>query len=863
MSLAPGARLGPYEILAPLGAGGMGEVYRARDTRLNRDVAIKVLPAVFAQDADRLARLEREARAIAALSHPNILAIHDIGTHNGQTYVVAELLVGETLRDRLRTGALPMRKAIDIAAQVARGLGAAHDKALVHRDLKPENLFLLKDGQVKILDFGLAKTMGTGSGQTETVSVLTDAGTVLGTVGYMAPEQVLGQTVDARADLFALGAVLYEMFSGQRAFKHDTAAGTMAAILRDDPPDLSRARADLSPALDGLVRHCLEKQPAERFQSARDLAFALQSLSGGPTTSGQAAVVQAPALAVWPRLILAWSVAVALLTVAGATWWALRGPVQDVWTGVRLGGPMQAFGPRLSPDEQLLAFVAFVDQLPQVAIMKPDGAGWTVITRDRTHGFVTTVAWAPDGSRIYFDRMGGQPVGVYSVPPLGGEPRPLLADAFGPEALSDGSLIVLRLTDQGDEQLFHYWPDSDRLEPLPAFMRPVDTAPMLRAFPDGRELVFFGMSAANRSQAPRMLVYTLATRTTRELEPGVGRQFSSDWAPLDVSPDGRSVYFLSDAGDTRLLLQVPRTLGKARVLLSFASSSSPISLDAGRDGSLYLDQLVRPVAIVRAAASGASPQEFTVPTTNSPGRVMPDGEVLLLQPAGGTRQLSAMRPGSEPRLLVNTPEQTAYPATIFGDHLAFTIGTGNERRIALASIRDGRVLRRYSSRSEAGLAASPDGEMLYYSFAGGIWAQPVTGGEPIRITDGEDVVIEPTGQHLYVKRTHKGTVAIFRVSVRGTDAEELPLPPGYQVGFPPLSPAAVDARGRILVSVLSQSFYYRTALLDPATKTFTLIPIAIEGDVADAGWAPDGSILATTSRYMLTLWRYRRASNVK
>jgi len=286
MSLAPGTRLGPYEIVSPLGAGGMGEVYRARDTRLDRDVAIKVLPAAFAQDADRLARFEREAKAVAALSHPNILAIHDIGTvpstRSGQaaTYVVTELLEGETVRERLQAGALPPRKAIDLAVQVARGLAAAHDKGLVHRDLKPDNLFLLKDGQVKILDFGLAKTATSDSGASETVAAITDAGVVMGTVGYMAPEQVRGQAVDARADLFTLGAVLYEMLSGRRAFQHATAAETMTAILREDPPELNGPSAALSPALDRVVRHCLEKNPAERFQTARDVAFALESLTG-------------------------------------------------------------------------------------------------------------------------------------------------------------------------------------------------------------------------------------------------------------------------------------------------------------------------------------------------------------------------------------------------------------------------------------------------------------------------------------------------------------------------------------------------------------------------------------------------------
>ena len=288
MSLSPGSRLGRYEILNPLGAGGMGEVYRARDTRLDRDVAIKILPESVARDPERLARFDREAKAVAALSHPNILALHDAGTEEGTTFAVMELLDGETLRDRLASGPLPVRRAIDTAVQVARGLAAAHAKGLVHRDLKPENVFLVADGQVKILDFGLAKAADPGDSAATTTHApaMTDPGAVLGTVGYMAPEQVRGHATDARTDLFALGAVLYEMLTGQRAFRRDTAAETMTAILREEPPDLPHPQAAQSPALDRIIRHCLEKNPAERFQSARDVAFALEALSGTSGTSG-------------------------------------------------------------------------------------------------------------------------------------------------------------------------------------------------------------------------------------------------------------------------------------------------------------------------------------------------------------------------------------------------------------------------------------------------------------------------------------------------------------------------------------------------------------------------------------------------
>jgi serine/threonine protein kinase/tetratricopeptide (TPR) repeat protein len=281
MPLSAGTRLGPYEILSPLGAGGMGEVYRARDSRLDRDVAVKVLPESLLADADALAWFEREAKAVAALSHPNILAIHDFGREGGIAYAVMELLEGETLRDRLDAGAIPQRRALDYALQIAQGLAAAHDRGIVHRDLKPQNVFLTRDGLVKILDFGLAKGLpGPPGAEDETKpssgASPTRPGVILGTVGYMSPEQVRGAPADHRSDIFSFGTILYEMLSGERAFREDSEVETMAAILRDDPPDLSRLGRGVSPEVEEIVSHCLEKTPAERFQSARDLAFALR-----------------------------------------------------------------------------------------------------------------------------------------------------------------------------------------------------------------------------------------------------------------------------------------------------------------------------------------------------------------------------------------------------------------------------------------------------------------------------------------------------------------------------------------------------------------------------------------------------------
>ena len=304
MGLTAGTRLGPYEIVAPIGAGGMGEVYKARDTRLQRLVAIKVVPASIAGDADALARFEREAQAVAALSHPNILALHDIGRESfaggDVTFAVMELLDGRTLRDVLATGALPVRKAVEYGRQIADGLAAAHERAIVHRDLKPENIFVTTDGRVKLLDFGLAlvSTPGLKVSTAETVlaQVDTTPGTILGTIGYMAPEQVRGQVVDSRADIFAFGAVLYEMLGGTRAFAGPTPADTMSAILNSDPAELGAAVSGSHPSLDRIVRRALEKEPAQRFQSARDLGFALEAVgSASGTTSASLHVPLTPA----------------------------------------------------------------------------------------------------------------------------------------------------------------------------------------------------------------------------------------------------------------------------------------------------------------------------------------------------------------------------------------------------------------------------------------------------------------------------------------------------------------------------------------------------------------------------------------
>src|ERR1700756_4285879 len=284
VALQPGMRLGEFEIQKLIGSGGMGGVYRPRDTRLGRDVAIKVLPSYVSTDTERLRRFEQEAKAAAALNHPNILAVHQLGNYQGVPYLVSELLEGKTLTEHIRRGPLPLRKAISYGVQIARGLAAAHEKGIVHRDLKPDNLFVTKDDRVKILDFGLAKVIQPKQGAPNLSATLTLPGVALGTIGYMSPEQARGLHTDHRADIFAFGAILYEMVMGKRSFERGTSADTISAILNDEPPSISQLSPETPVAVERLVRRCLEKDPSQRFHSASDLAFALEALSD-PTIS--------------------------------------------------------------------------------------------------------------------------------------------------------------------------------------------------------------------------------------------------------------------------------------------------------------------------------------------------------------------------------------------------------------------------------------------------------------------------------------------------------------------------------------------------------------------------------------------------
>ncbi len=505
MSLAPGVRLGAYEILAPLGAGGMGEVYRARDTRVGREVAVKILPSEFSADPERLTRFEQEARASAALNHPNILALFDVGQHDGCPFIVSELLEGETLRERLSGGPIPVRKAIDFAIQMAQGLAAAHEKGIVHRDLKPENVFITSDGRAKILDFGLAKLTQpepalSGISVLPTTPPQTTPGVVLGTIGYMSPEQVRGHNADHRSDIFALGALLYEMLSGKRAFGGDTQMDAMSSILKEDPPDLpSTGERPTPPALARIVDRCLEKNPVARFQSTRDLAFALEGLS---SHSGAAVAVSSEAASNarrWVAPVVAIICAVGVLAALPIVVSHLRETpsapavvrftVEPSEGTVFSGGPNpgNAYRPAqaVSPDGRHMAFLA----------TKPGGTNllWIRSFDSLTARPLTGTEganypfWSSDGKFIGFFAEGK----LKTIELAGGPPRTLCSAPAGEGGSWNASGVIIfaasttgqisKVAESGGEPtpITNLDTAKDRSHKFPHFL------------PDGRRFIFF------------------------------------------------------------------------------------------------------------------------------------------------------------------------------------------------------------------------------------------------------------------------------------------------------------------------------------------------------------------------------------
>ena len=600
-TISPNTNIAQYTIVSKLGEGGMGEVWRARDGRLDRNVALKILPARFAEDADRLNRFEQEARATSALNHPNILTVFDIGTHHGSPFIVAELLEGEELRDRLKHGSIPLRKVIEYAQQIVSGLEAAHGKGIVHRDLKPENLFITEDERVKILDFGIAKLSEAGSvtgSEDATRKVLTNPGVVMGTVGYMSPEQVRGETADQRSDIFSFGAILHEMITGRRAFRRDTVAETMTAILKEEPYDLSLTIPGINPALERIVRRCLEKKADRRFHTAHDLGFALESLSAPTTSSGSTMTTMATAAVgtekrVWRARIpwiacgLATLVAIVALAIGYRAFRNSRSSseLRTVRFNIIHGQRTTGFGQfAVSPDGRNLVISSLtegrgqlwlrpLDSLTSRPLANTEGAQgfqiWSPDSRsiaflvagklkkvDLAEGTVLTICdmpftadvrgfdgtWNRDGTILFF--YGGN--SIYRVPATGGEPVPLPglnnptpgAVIRWPKFLPDGNhfLYLVTTPQQPSSEVFVASLDGKGTRRLLA----AQSNALYSQSPEGDGYLLFARDGVLLAQAfdPRTLTVTGAPiRVADQI-----RVNSNSRAFLSVSDSGMLVY---------------------------------------------------------------------------------------------------------------------------------------------------------------------------------------------------------------------------------------------------------------------------------------------------------------------------------
>ncbi len=834
MTVLPGSKIGPYEIVAQIGAGGMGEVYRARDARLGRDVAIKVLPASFSDDPDRLQRFAQEARAAAALSHPNILAIFDIGEDKGAPYVVSELLEGETLRDRLRSGALTSRKAIEYALQFAKGLAAAHDKGIVHRDLKPENLFITEDNRLKILDFGLAKLtrpQETGSsGDAPTMQVATDAGMVMGTVGYMSPEQVRGKSADHRSDLFSFGAILYEMLSGKRAFHADTPADTMSAILKDDPPELSETNRVVPPGLERIVHHCLEKNQAQRFQSASDVAFNLEALTEISATSRsgiQAAASPAPRRWLLPML----AAVLIAASYAGVFYFARKntssvGPTFHRLT-FRRGTILSA---RFSPDGQTIVYGSALEGKPVELITtrfdsndsRPLGFEKTQLLAISSTGELA-VALRAHSSNAFLD--GGT---LARVSLAGGAPREILDNVESADWTPDGSDLAVthgsgfsaalefpvgRVIYQG-----RGWVSHVRISRKGDFLAFADH---ILNGDDGRVVIV----DRNGRHAVSSSFYTTVE----------GVAWSSDgkevWFSASPSGAARALYAMDIKGKERLVMRVPGTLTlqditrEGRVLLSEDNAQVGVmALPPGEqveknlswfDWSLLSDLSPDGKTLAFSETGEASNGKYGVflrGTDGSPAIRLGDGTFPALSPDG--KWVAALDNASPPQIQL-LPTGTGQQRRLTNDSLEHVRlawipdGTG----LIFTAVDANHPIRSYwmdlNGKSRAitpegvhGTIVSPDSkDLLATDSAGKRFLYPVQGGDakPLAVSfEPNDTVMQfaPDGKSLLVGQRGP-TLKIFRITLDSNQREPVrELTPADPAGIQTILGARFSTDGK-------------------------------------------------------------------
>jgi hypothetical protein len=635
MSLAAGTRLGPYEVLSPLGAGGMGEVYRARDPRLGRDVAIKVVAGDEAPSAEHQRRFEQEARAVAALRHPHILAVHDVGSHEGRPYVVFELLEGETLRERLARGPLPVGKAIEVGVQIAKGLAAAHAHGVVHRDLKPENLFLARESGTKLLDFGLAKLRESSDDGSEVPTAsATEAGRWVGTPGYISPEQLKGERADERSDVFALGAVLYEMLTGQRAFKGSSRADTLSAILERDPPSMTLPGGPVPPPLERVVRRCLEKDPEDRFQSARDVAFAIDAVSGsssGATAPGATRPAPVRRLRRASVALLAGAALVALGMAAGRKVFEKPPPTFKQLTFRR--GFMDFA--RFAPDGRTVIYGAGWEGRPLELFQtrtdspesRPLGLAPARVLSISSRGEMAITRGPVDGG-VYFGR------GTLAVVPVGGAspPRELLTDVVAADWMPDGrQLAVSRGSGQNA---------TIELPPGNVIYRPRGGVSFFRLSPDGRRVAFLdsGTGSLVALDLARSSITTLVERVDANF-------FGLAWAP-----SSHEVWFTQGPRPgTRDLFAVDL---EGRRRLVYRSAGVLALLDISPDGRVLLHRSMDTNSVTALLSGDALEREVSVSQGSLVSALSDDGRTLLIddesEAAGSESAVYLRRPGCEP-----------------------------------------------------------------------------------------------------------------------------------------------------------------------------------------------------------------------
>ncbi len=816
MTLSAGTKLGPYEILEPIGAGGMGEVYRARDERLKRDVAVKVLPASYSQDADRLRRFEQEAQSAGGLNHPNITAVYDLGSHQGAPYIVTELLEGETLRARLSGGAIAVRKAIDWAVQIAKGLAAAHEKGIIHRDLKPENLFLTNDGRVKILDFGLAK-LTQPEGQSgpltnlPTAAAATEPGVVMGTLGYMSPEQVKGKSADQRSDLFSFGAILYEMLSGSRAFHRDSAAETMSAILREEPPDLSATNKSVQPGLERIVRHCLEKNPEERFYSARDLAFDLEALSGlsGAAAAASGTVVRTKSRPSWRLLVgtvAATALACGLVAFSAIGRVADRPPPSFHQLTYRRGHILSA---RFAPDGQTVMYSAAWDGKPmEIFVGRPESpesrsfglAGAEVLAISKTGEMAVSLDRSAAGG---FRRTGT--LAQLSVAG-GAAPRDILKDIEWADWSPDGkSLAIVRAV-----------PGKMRLE-YPAGKVLYETSSWVshpRISPDGNRIAFIdhptpdddggSIAVVDRSGHLKKVSEPFATAQGLAWSPN-----GDVWFTATRVGGNRSLHSTTLGGRVRARVRVPGSLTlqdisrDGRFLVTRDSVRNElVALPPGesRERDLTWLDWSLPAAISAdgkrvlfsesGEGGGSGYSAYIRKTDGSPAvrlgegsgqDLSPDGEwALAIVHSASDPQLVAYPTGAgEPKVFAKEG-LSVYGATFLpdGKQIVFTASEpGHGQRLYLRGF-DGGKPRPVTPEGYRGIGAvSPDGKWTVVAGPDRRrYLYPLSGGEPTAIPglDREDTVDQRSadGRFLFVHRRGEMPIKVFRLEL-STGRKEL------------------------------------------------------------------------------------------